>query len=124
MLIGPAVGQKFSAERVAFMRRDYEAFSAGFSLPSASRTRPSRSRTPRLGRARQPEGARGRRRRTRPTADPPRLPQVACPTLVVHGSDDDVVRETRYNLWIGDEAWEVDHFLHENPELKTAPYAS
>ena len=28
-----------------------------------------------------------------------------------------------YDLWIGDEAWEVDHFLHENPELKTAPYA-
>jgi pimeloyl-ACP methyl ester carboxylesterase/UDP:flavonoid glycosyltransferase YjiC (YdhE family) len=35
----------------------------------------------------------------------------------------DVVRETRYDLWIGDEAWEVDHFLHENPELKSAPYA-
>jgi pimeloyl-ACP methyl ester carboxylesterase/UDP:flavonoid glycosyltransferase YjiC (YdhE family) len=35
----------------------------------------------------------------------------------------DVVRETRYDVWIGDEAWEVDHFLHENPELKTAPYA-
>ena len=35
----------------------------------------------------------------------------------------DVVRETRYDLWIGDEAWEVDHFLHENPELKRAPYA-
>ena len=35
----------------------------------------------------------------------------------------DAVRQTRYDLWIGDEAWEVDHFLHENPELKTAPYA-
>ncbi|MGI8564582.1 MAG: alpha/beta fold hydrolase, partial [Candidatus Dormibacter sp.] len=35
----------------------------------------------------------------------------------------DVVRETAYDLWIGDEAWEVDHFLHENPELKTAAYA-
>jgi predicted glycosyltransferase len=23
---------------------------------------------------------------------------------------------------VGDEAWEVDHFLHENPELKTAPF--
>ncbi len=34
----------------------------------------------------------------------------------------DAVRETPYDLWIGDEAWEVDHFLHENPELKTAPY--
>ena len=24
-----------------------------------------------------------------------------------------------YDLWIGDEAWELDHYLHENPELKT-----
>ena len=28
-----------------------------------------------------------------------------------------------YDLWIGDEAWEVDHYLHENPELKRAAYA-
>jgi predicted glycosyltransferase len=35
----------------------------------------------------------------------------------------DVVRETAYDLWIGDEAWEVDHFLHENPEHKRAAYA-
>jgi predicted glycosyltransferase/pimeloyl-ACP methyl ester carboxylesterase len=35
---------------------------------------------------------------------------------------DDVVRETPYDLWIGDESWEVDHFLHENPERKIAPY--
>jgi pimeloyl-ACP methyl ester carboxylesterase len=28
-----------------------------------------------------------------------------------------------YDLWIGDEAWELDHFLHENPELKTTGYA-
>jgi pimeloyl-ACP methyl ester carboxylesterase/predicted glycosyltransferase len=35
----------------------------------------------------------------------------------------DVVREDHYDLWIGDEAWEVDYFLHENPELKTAAYA-
>ncbi len=34
----------------------------------------------------------------------------------------DVVRATPYDLWIGDEAWEVDYFLHENPELKTAPF--
>jgi UDP:flavonoid glycosyltransferase YjiC (YdhE family) len=27
-----------------------------------------------------------------------------------------------YDLWIGDEAWELDHYLHENPELKTAAY--
>jgi pimeloyl-ACP methyl ester carboxylesterase/predicted glycosyltransferase len=35
----------------------------------------------------------------------------------------DVVRQERYDLWIGDEAWDLDYFLHENPELKTAPYA-
>ncbi len=35
----------------------------------------------------------------------------------------DVVREEPYDLWIGDEAWELDYYLHENPELKTAPYA-
>jgi pimeloyl-ACP methyl ester carboxylesterase len=34
----------------------------------------------------------------------------------------DVVRDEQYDLWIGDEAWEVDYFLHENPELKTAAY--
>jgi predicted glycosyltransferase len=36
---------------------------------------------------------------------------------------DDLVRSEPYDLWIGDEAWELDYFLHENPELKTAPYA-
>ncbi|MGZ4182310.1 MAG: alpha/beta fold hydrolase [Solirubrobacteraceae bacterium] len=35
----------------------------------------------------------------------------------------DVVREQQYDLWIGDEAWEVDYYLHENPELKSAAYA-
>lgn len=35
----------------------------------------------------------------------------------------DVVRDEHYDLWIGDEAWELDYFLHENPELKRAPYA-
>jgi len=34
----------------------------------------------------------------------------------------DVVREENYDLWIGDEAWEVDYFLHDNPELKSAAY--
>ena len=34
----------------------------------------------------------------------------------------DVAREESYDLWIGDEAWEVDYFLHENPELKSAAY--
>jgi pimeloyl-ACP methyl ester carboxylesterase/predicted glycosyltransferase len=35
----------------------------------------------------------------------------------------DVVRSEHYDLWIGDEAWELDHFLHENPELKSSPFA-
>lgn len=34
----------------------------------------------------------------------------------------DVVREERYDLWIGDEAWELDYYLHENPREKRAPY--
>src|SRR4029078_8391915 len=33
---------------------------------------------------------------------------------------DDLVREREYDLWIGDEAWDLDHFLHENPSLKRA----
>ncbi len=35
----------------------------------------------------------------------------------------DVVREDAYDLWIGDEAWELDHYLHENPSEKKAPFA-
>jgi predicted glycosyltransferase len=35
----------------------------------------------------------------------------------------DVVEETPYDLVIADEAWDVDHFLHENPELKRFAYA-
>jgi len=35
----------------------------------------------------------------------------------------DVAKEGNYDLWVGDEAWEVDYHLHENPELKTAPFA-
>jgi pimeloyl-ACP methyl ester carboxylesterase/predicted glycosyltransferase len=34
----------------------------------------------------------------------------------------DLVEAEPYDLWIGDEAWEVDHYLHENPELKRAAY--
>ena len=34
----------------------------------------------------------------------------------------DLVREEQYDLWIGDEAWELDYYLHENPEQKRAPY--
>ena len=35
----------------------------------------------------------------------------------------DVVNDEPYDLWIGDEAWELDYFLHENPEEKRATYA-
>jgi len=35
----------------------------------------------------------------------------------------DVVEETPYDLVIGDEAWDVDYFLHENPELKRFAFA-
>lgn len=35
----------------------------------------------------------------------------------------DLVERERYDLWAGDEAWELDHFLYENPGLKRAPYA-
>jgi predicted glycosyltransferase len=35
----------------------------------------------------------------------------------------DVAREERYDLWVGDEAWELDYYLHENPGEKRAHYA-
>jgi pimeloyl-ACP methyl ester carboxylesterase/predicted glycosyltransferase len=34
----------------------------------------------------------------------------------------DLIQEEDYDLWIGDEAWEVDHYLFENPSLKRAPF--
>jgi len=34
----------------------------------------------------------------------------------------DVVRDDRYDLWIGDEAWELDYYLHENPREKRVPF--
>jgi pimeloyl-ACP methyl ester carboxylesterase len=34
----------------------------------------------------------------------------------------DVVTADDYDLWIGDEAWELDYYLHENPEEKRAAY--
>jgi pimeloyl-ACP methyl ester carboxylesterase/predicted glycosyltransferase len=35
----------------------------------------------------------------------------------------DIAREERYDMWIGDEAWELDYYLHENPREKRARYA-
>jgi pimeloyl-ACP methyl ester carboxylesterase/predicted glycosyltransferase len=34
----------------------------------------------------------------------------------------DLVEGEDYDLWIGDEAWDLDHYLHENPEQKRAPF--
>ena len=39
--------------------------------------------------------------------------------MVLH----DLLEDADYDLVIGDEAWETDHFLHENPELKRAAFA-
>jgi pimeloyl-ACP methyl ester carboxylesterase len=35
----------------------------------------------------------------------------------------DIVDADHYDLVVGDEAWEVDYFLHENPELKRFAFA-
>jgi predicted glycosyltransferase len=34
----------------------------------------------------------------------------------------DLMRQEHYDLVIGDEAWDVDYFYHENPELKRQPF--
>jgi pimeloyl-ACP methyl ester carboxylesterase/predicted glycosyltransferase len=34
----------------------------------------------------------------------------------------DLTRAEPYDLWIGDEAWDLDYHLHENPEDKRAPF--
>jgi predicted glycosyltransferase len=34
----------------------------------------------------------------------------------------DLMEQEHFDLVIGDEAWDLDHYLHENPELKCAPF--
>ena len=34
----------------------------------------------------------------------------------------DLARDEQYDLWIADEAWDIDYYLHENPEQKSAAY--
>ncbi len=34
----------------------------------------------------------------------------------------DLMEQETFDVAIADEAWELDHFLHENPELKRAPF--
>ena len=48
-----------------------------------------------------------------------RLDEIFCANFMVFH---DLVRAEAFDVWIADEAWEIDYFLHENPELKTAPY--
>ncbi len=48
-----------------------------------------------------------------------RMDELLCANYLLF---DDVVRDTSYDLWVGDECWEIDYFLHENPERKIAPY--
>ena len=36
---------------------------------------------------------------------------------------DDLTAGEHFDLVVGDEAWDLDHFLHENPELKRTAYA-
>jgi pimeloyl-ACP methyl ester carboxylesterase/UDP:flavonoid glycosyltransferase YjiC (YdhE family) len=35
----------------------------------------------------------------------------------------DVAEAGQYDLWVGDEGWDLDYHLHENPDIKRAPYA-
>jgi pimeloyl-ACP methyl ester carboxylesterase/predicted glycosyltransferase len=49
-----------------------------------------------------------------------RMDEILVANFMLFG---DVVRDQQYDVWIGDEAWEVDYCLHENPELKSAAYA-
>jgi pimeloyl-ACP methyl ester carboxylesterase/predicted glycosyltransferase len=49
-----------------------------------------------------------------------RMDEILCANYMVFH---DLVREQRYDLWVGDEAWEIDYYLHEHPFEKRAPYA-
>jgi pimeloyl-ACP methyl ester carboxylesterase/predicted glycosyltransferase len=48
-----------------------------------------------------------------------RLDEIFCANFMVFN---ELVQDESFDVWIADEAWEVDYFLHENPEMKTAPY--
>jgi pimeloyl-ACP methyl ester carboxylesterase/predicted glycosyltransferase len=49
-----------------------------------------------------------------------RMDEILCANYMVF---DDLVHDEAFDVWIADEAWDVDHFLHENPERKCAPLA-
>ncbi len=48
-----------------------------------------------------------------------RMDEILCANYMVF---DDLASEEHYDLWIADEGWEVDYYLHENPERKRAAY--
>jgi pimeloyl-ACP methyl ester carboxylesterase/predicted glycosyltransferase len=48
-----------------------------------------------------------------------RMDEILCANYMLF---DDLVSEEHYDLWIADEGWEVDYYLHENPERKRAAY--
>ena len=48
-----------------------------------------------------------------------RMDEILCANFMVFL---DLVKQERFDVWIADEAWEIDHFLHEEPQLKTSPY--
>ena len=49
-----------------------------------------------------------------------RMDEILCANFMVFH---DVVSSEHFDVWIADEGWEIDHFLHEHPELKTSRYA-
>ena len=48
-----------------------------------------------------------------------RMDEILCANFMVFH---DVVKQERFDAWIADEGWEIDYFLHEEPQLKTSPY--
>ncbi len=48
-----------------------------------------------------------------------RMDEILCANFMLFH---DLVTQEQFDVWIGDEAWELDYYLHENPELKTAPF--
>ena len=93
--------------------------------PVTARARGARrAHPPGQRRAGQRVGAhRGESRRARPALLPGAAPHGRDPGRELHGLPRRRRARSSYDLWIGDEAWDVDYFLHENPELKRAPYA-
>jgi pimeloyl-ACP methyl ester carboxylesterase len=48
-----------------------------------------------------------------------RMDEILCANFGVFM---DVVQQEKFDAWIADEGWEIDHLLHEEPDLKTSPY--